>query len=61
MHASQFERTTPARIRAKVKETFTAEVIRAVISRQNGRGVVFLAWGLPAQKTCDRIGIVEVH
>lgn len=41
-------------------ETFTAAVIRAVTSRENGRGVVFFAWGLPAQKTCVSIGIDEV-
>ncbi|KAL0947529.1 hypothetical protein HGRIS_013626 [Hohenbuehelia grisea] len=40
-------------------ETFTAEVIRAVVSREDGRGVVFLAWGLPAQKTLAKIGIDE--
>lgn len=41
-------------------ETFTAEVVRAVTSRKDGRGVVFFAWGLPAQKTCDSIKIDEV-
>jgi len=40
-------------------ETFTAAVIRAVTSRENGRGVVFFAWGLPAQKTCASLGIDE--
>ncbi|KAL4261889.1 Uracil-DNA glycosylase [Pleurotus pulmonarius] len=40
--------------------TFTAEVIRAVISRKSCQGVVFLAWGLPAQKTCQSIGIDKV-
>ncbi|KAK0210217.1 uracil-DNA glycosylase [Desarmillaria ectypa] len=40
-------------------ETFTAQVIRAVTSRAGGRSVVFMAWGLPAQKTCDKIGIDE--
>ncbi|KAG6903182.1 hypothetical protein C0995_002725 [Termitomyces sp. Mi166 len=43
-------------------ETFTAQVIRAVMNR-NGeadQGVVFMAWGLPAQKTCAKIGIDEV-
>lgn len=41
--------------------TFTAEVIRAVISRKSCQGVVFLAWGLPAQKTCQSIGIDKVR
>ncbi|KAF7965976.1 hypothetical protein HWV62_40701 [Athelia sp. TMB] len=40
-------------------ETFTAEVIRAVTSRKNGRGVIFFAWGAPAQKACDNIDIDE--
>lgn len=46
-------------------ETFTAEVLRAVINRgekdggENQKGVVFLVWGLPAQKTCKAIGIDE--
>ncbi|KAG7453055.1 uracil-DNA glycosylase [Guyanagaster necrorhizus] len=40
-------------------ETFTTQVIRAVTSRADGKGVVFMAWGLPAQKTCDKIGIDE--
>ncbi|KAF9015038.1 uracil-DNA glycosylase [Cyathus striatus] len=41
-------------------ETFTAEVIRAVLNREGERnGVVFMAWGLPAQKTCAKIGINE--
>jgi len=41
-------------------ETLTAQAIRAVMDRGGGRGVVFLAWGLPAQKTCDKIKIDEV-
>ncbi|KZP32521.1 uracil-DNA glycosylase, partial [Athelia psychrophila] len=40
-------------------ETFTAEVIRAVTSRADGRGVIFFAWGAPAQKACDNINIDE--
>ncbi|KAK0225131.1 uracil-DNA glycosylase [Armillaria nabsnona] len=40
-------------------EMFTAEVIRAITSKADGKGVVFMAWGLPAQKTCDKIGIDE--
>jgi uracil-DNA glycosylase len=46
-------------------ETFTAEVLRAIVKRGKGgdqkkKGVVFLLWGLPAQKTCKAIGIDEV-
>jgi uracil DNA glycosylase len=41
-------------------ETFTDAVIRAVLDRPDGRGVVFFAWGLPAQKLYDRLGIDEV-
>jgi len=46
-------------------ETFTAEVLRAVVKRskdkgqEKKKGVVFLLWGLPAQKTCKAIGIDE--
>jgi len=41
-------------------ETFTAEVIRAVLKRKDTQsGVVFMAWGLHAEKTCDKIGIDE--
>lgn len=42
-------------------EAFTTEVIRAVTSRENGRGVVFFAWGASAQKACDNIKIDEVR
>ncbi|KDR84857.1 hypothetical protein GALMADRAFT_217936 [Galerina marginata CBS 339.88] len=40
-------------------ETFTTQVIRAVLQRKNANqaGVVFMAWGLPAQKTFSTIGI----
>ncbi|CAA7258738.1 unnamed protein product [Cyclocybe aegerita] len=39
-------------------ETFTAQVIRAVLQREDeDSGVVFMAWGLPAQKTLASIGI----
>jgi len=44
-------------------ETFTTQVIRAVLQRkrEDGKvGVVFMAWGLPAQKTFSTIGIDEV-
>jgi uracil-DNA glycosylase len=43
-------------------ETFTAQAIRAVMDRrgENHKGVIFMAWGLPAQKTCAKIGIDEV-
>ncbi|KAJ3784019.1 uracil-DNA glycosylase-like protein [Lentinula aff. detonsa] len=40
-------------------ETLTAQAIKAVTSRPESPGVVFMAWGLPAQKTCDKIGIDE--
>ncbi|KAG8970837.1 uracil DNA glycosylase [Tulasnella sp. 419] len=38
-------------------ETFTAAVLKAVLNRPDGRGVVFLVWGTHAQKVCDSIGI----
>ncbi|KAJ3513054.1 hypothetical protein NLJ89_g3158 [Agrocybe chaxingu] len=39
-------------------ETFTAQVIRAILQREGeDSGVVFMAWGLPAQKTLASIGI----
>ncbi|KXN83628.1 Uracil-DNA glycosylase [Leucoagaricus sp. SymC.cos] len=38
-------------------ETFTAEVLRKILARKDHAGVVFMAWGLPAQKTCDAIGV----
>ncbi|KAF9535481.1 uracil-DNA glycosylase-like protein [Crepidotus variabilis] len=42
-------------------ETFTAQVIRAVLKREieGTSGVVLMAWGLPAQKTFKAIGINE--
>jgi uracil-DNA glycosylase len=43
-------------------EIFTVQVIRAVLQRkrEDGQvGVVFMAWGLPAQKTFSTIGIDE--
>ncbi|KAI3607993.1 uracil-dna glycosylase [Moniliophthora roreri] len=40
-------------------EILTAQAIKAVIARPDSNGVVFMAWGLPAQKTCDKIGIDE--
>lgn len=43
-------------------EIFTAEVIRAVLQRKDTQsGVVFMVWGLHAEKTCDKIGIDEVR
>jgi uracil DNA glycosylase len=43
-------------------ETFTAEAVRAVLRRKSTQpGVVFMAWGLHAEKTCDKIGIDEVR
>lgn len=41
-------------------ETFTAEVLRKVLAREDHPGVVIMAWGLPAQKTCHAIGVDEV-
>lgn len=43
-------------------ETFTAQAIRAVLQRKGNDqpGVVFMAWGLPAQKTFSSIGVDEV-
>ncbi|KAJ6608637.1 uracil-DNA glycosylase-like protein [Mycena sp. CBHHK59/15] len=38
-------------------EEFTKQVLRCVERRD--RGVVFMAWGVPAQKTIDRIGVNE--
>ena len=40
-------------------EIFTSQVLRAVVQRGD-QGVVFMAWGLPAQKACAKIGINEV-
>jgi uracil-DNA glycosylase len=36
-------------------EQFTSEVLRAVA--KSSRGIVFLAWGTPAQKRVDSIGV----
>jgi len=41
-------------------EIFTAEVLRKILARQNHPGIVIMAWGLPAQKTCDAIGVDTV-
>lgn len=41
-------------------ESFTAEALRQVLAREDCAGIVFMAWGLSAQKTCDSIGIDEV-
>ncbi|KAI0045129.1 uracil-DNA glycosylase [Auriscalpium vulgare] len=40
-------------------ERLTAAALCAVAQRAGARGVVFLAWGLPAQKTCAAVGIDE--
>ena len=44
-------------------ESFTDAVLNAVLQRANatGHGVVFFVWGLPAQKTCERLRIDEVR
>lgn len=51
-------------------EVFTLEVLRQVLHRKLGgndadageqrEGVVFMAWGLPAQKTCEKLNIDKV-
>jgi len=41
-------------------EVFTAEVLRKILARQDHPGIVIMAWGLPAQKTCDAIGVDTV-
>ncbi|EAU93228.2 uracil-DNA glycosylase [Coprinopsis cinerea okayama7 len=39
-------------------ETFTTQVLKAVLQRKGAiQGVVFLAWGMPAQKTFDSLSI----
>ncbi|KAJ7168286.1 uracil-DNA glycosylase [Mycena crocata] len=40
-------------------EEFTKQALTCVA--RGDRGVVFLAWGLPAQKTIDRIGVDETR
>ncbi|OCH89096.1 uracil-DNA glycosylase [Obba rivulosa] len=40
-------------------EMLTAEALRVVAQREDSPGVVFLAWGLHAQKTCDSLKIDE--
>ncbi|KAI9568993.1 uracil-DNA glycosylase-like protein [Boletus coccyginus] len=42
-------------------ESFTDAVLNTVLDSANDaeRGVVFFAWGLPAQKTCERLRIDE--
>ena len=42
-------------------EQFTAQAIRAVLDHHKERGVVFMAWGLPAQKAYEKLGIDEVR
>ncbi|KAL1715238.1 uracil-DNA glycosylase-like protein [Schizophyllum commune] len=42
-------------------EQFTAQAIRAVLDHHKERGVVFMAWGLPAQKAYEKLGIDEKH
>jgi uracil-DNA glycosylase len=43
-------------------EVFTGQILRAVLQRKDGEdaGVVFMAWGLPAQKTCAKLNINKV-
>ncbi|KAF9265774.1 uracil-DNA glycosylase [Marasmius fiardii PR-910] len=40
-------------------ESVTAGALKAVMTRKSSKGVVFMAWGLPAQKTCEKLGIDE--
>ncbi|KZV59155.1 DNA glycosylase, partial [Peniophora sp. CONT] len=42
-------------------EELTTAALRAVAQRESNthKGVVFMAWGLPAQKTCAAVGIDE--
>ena len=44
-------------------EHFTDAVLGAVLAHADGvrRPLVFFAWGLPAQKTCERLRIDEVR
>ena len=42
-------------------EQLTTAALRAVARREGDEGVVFMAWGLPAQKTCAAVGIDEVR
>jgi uracil-DNA glycosylase len=43
-------------------EELTTAALRAVVKREGESkgGVVFMAWGLPAQKTLQAIGVDEV-
>lgn len=43
-------------------EVFTGQVLRAVLQSKDEEdaGVVFMAWGLPAQKTCAKLNINKV-
>ncbi|KAI0035066.1 uracil-DNA glycosylase-like protein [Vararia minispora EC-137] len=40
-------------------EQLTTAALRAVAQREGSAGVVFFAWGLPAQRTCAAVGIDE--
>jgi uracil-DNA glycosylase len=42
-------------------EELTTAALRCLASRPAARGVVFMAWGLPAQKVITRIGVDEVR
>lgn len=49
-------------------ETFTTQVLKAVLHRKLGgedgeqrEGVVFMAWGLPAQNNLAKLGIDKVR
>ena len=50
-------------------EIFTLQVLKTVLHRKltsvegakQQEGVVFMAWGMPAQKTCEKVGIDKVR
>ncbi|KAI6007842.1 uracil-DNA glycosylase [Pisolithus marmoratus] len=48
---------TPNSHSKKGWESFTDAVIKAVLDREDDRGVVFFAWGLPAQKPVNAFGV----
>ena len=42
-------------------EELTGAALRCVAARPAAQGVVFMAWGLPAQKALARVGVDEVR
>ena len=55
--------TKPTRTQKKGWESFTNVVPNAVLNRANdiGRRVVLVAWGVPAQKMCERSRIDDAR